>query len=117
GSDCIGDEKVQDAARAVHMEQFILQLGKGYQSEISENGTGLSVGQKQLIGFARALAFDRPILILDEATSSVDPQTEVLVREAAGKTMASRTALVIAHRLSTIQAMDKILVMHDGEIR
>ena len=117
GNRFITEDEVRTAACAVHMDEFILKLEKGYQSEISESGLGLSVGQKQLIGFARALAFDRPILILDEATSSIDPQTEIHVREAAGKTMAAKTALVIAHRLSTIQAMNKILVMHDGEIR
>lgn len=113
----ISEEKVREAARAAYMDEVILNLEKGYESEISENGLGLSVGQKQLMGFARALAFDRPILILDEATSSLDPRTEVHVREVAIRTMANRTALVIAHRLSTIQAMDKIVVIHDGTIR
>jgi ATP-binding cassette subfamily B multidrug efflux pump len=113
----ISEEKVRQAARAAYMDEVILKLEKGYESEVSENGLGLSVGQKQLMGFARALAFDRPILILDEATSSLDPRTEVHVREAARRTMANRTALVITHRLSTIQEMDKIMVMHDGTIR
>jgi ATP-binding cassette, subfamily B, multidrug efflux pump len=117
GNHFIHHEKVREAARAVYMDEFILKLEKGYASEISEGGAGLSVGQKQLIGFARALAFDRPILVLDEATSSLDPQTEIHVREAAARAMAGRTALVIAHRLSTIQAVNKILVMHDGTIR
>jgi ATP-binding cassette, subfamily B, multidrug efflux pump len=113
----ISEEKVREAARAAYMDEVILKLEKGYESEVSENGLGLSVGQKQLMGFARALAFDRPILILDEATSSLDPRTEAHVREAAIRTMANRTALVIAHRLSTIQEVDKIVVMHDGTIR
>lgn len=117
GNRFIPDEKVRTAARAARMDEFIRKLERGYQSEISGNGTGLSFGQKQLIGFARALAFDRPILIFDEATSSVDPGTETYVREAAGRVMADRTALVIAHRLLTVQAMDKILVMHGGSIR
>ncbi len=117
GNHRISEEQVRQAARAAHMDDVILKLEKGYESKISENGLGLSVGEKQLIGFARALAFDRPILILDEATSSLDPRTEVHVREVARKTMANRTALVIAHRLSTIQAMDKIIVMHDGMVR
>jgi ATP-binding cassette, subfamily B, multidrug efflux pump len=117
GNHHIGEEKVREAARAAYMDEVILKLEKGYASEISANGLNLSVGQKQLIGFARALAFDRPILILDEATSSLDPRTEVHVRQAARRTMSDRTALVIAHCLSTIQAMDKILVMHDGTIR
>jgi ATP-binding cassette, subfamily B, multidrug efflux pump len=113
----ISEEKVREAARAAYMDEVILKLEKGYESEVSENGLGLSVGQKQLMGFARALAFDRPILILDEATSSLDPRTEVHVREAARRTMANRTALVITHRLSMVQEMDKIVVMHDGTIR
>jgi ATP-binding cassette, subfamily B, multidrug efflux pump len=117
GNHRISHEKVRTAARSAHMEEFILSLEKGYQTEISGNGIGLSAGQKQLIGLARALVFDRPILILDEATSSVDPGTEVHVREAAAKAMTAKTALVIAHRVSTIQAMDKILVLHDGTIR
>jgi ATP-binding cassette, subfamily B, multidrug efflux pump len=116
GNHLISEEKVRDAARAAYMDEVILELEKGYESEISGNGLNLSVGQKQLIGFARALAFDRPILILDEATSSLDPRTEVHVQKVATRTMANRTALVIAHRLSTIQAMDKIVVMHDGTI-
>jgi ATP-binding cassette, subfamily B, multidrug efflux pump len=117
GNHLISAEKVREAARAANMDEVILKLENGYASEISRNGLSLSVGQKQLIGFARALAFDRPILILDEATSSLDPRTELHVREVATRTMANRTALVIAHRLSTIQAMDKIMVMHDGTIR
>lgn len=117
GNRLISEEKMREAARVAYMDEVIIKLEKGYESEISGNGFGLSVGQKQLIGFARALAFDRPILILDEATSSLDPRTEVHIRDAARKTMANRTALVIAHRLSTIQAMDKIVVMHDGTVR
>jgi len=117
GNHRVSHEKVTAAARAAHMEEFILSLEKGYQTEIAGNGVGLSAGQKQLIGLARALAFDRPVLILDEATSSVDPGTEVHVREAAGRAMTAKTALVIAHRVSTVQAMDKILVLHDGTIR
>ena len=117
GNRLISEEKVRESARAAYMDETILKLEKGYESEIFKNGLGLSVGQKQLIGFARALAFDRSILILDEATSSLDPQTEAHIREVATRAMAKRTALVIAHRLSTIQAMDKIVVMHDGTIR
>jgi ATP-binding cassette, subfamily B, multidrug efflux pump len=117
GNRLISEGKVREATRAAYIDDAILKLEKGYESEISKNGLGLSVGQKQLIGFARALAFDRSILILDEATSSLDPRTEAHIREVARKAMANRTALVIAHRLSTIQAMDKIVVMHDGTIR
>lgn len=117
GNHLISEEKVRKAAHAAYMDETILKMEKGYDSEISKDGLGLSVGQKQLIGFARALAFDRSILILDEATSSLDPRTEAHIREVATRAMANRTALVIAHRLSTIQAMDKIVVMHDGMIR
>lgn len=117
GNQGISAEKVRESARAAFMDDVILHLENGYESKISENGLALSAGQQQLIGFARALAFDRPILILDEATSSLDPQTEIHVREAARRTMGNRTALVIAHRLSTIQAMDRIVVMHDGTVR
>ena len=117
GNEEITDEMVRSAAREVHAEDFILKLRKGYQSELMERGSGLSVGQKQLIGFARALAFDRRVLILDEATSSIDTQTELVIRDAVERLMQGRTSLVIAHRLSTIQSVDKIVVMHKGEIR
>lgn len=117
GDQSISEEMVKSAARQVHLDKFIVELEKGYQYEVHERGAGLSVGQKQLVGFARALAFNRPILILDEATSSIDTRTEIQIRDAIGRIIASRTALVIAHRLSTIQAMDRILVMHKGEVR
>jgi ATP-binding cassette, subfamily B, multidrug efflux pump len=117
GNDSIPEMRVRAAARDVHLDASIARLENGYQSEVFEGGAGLSVGQKQLIGFARALALDRPILILDEATSSVDAQTEARIRDATQKIMAGRTAIVIAHRLSTIQSVDRILVMHNGEIR
>jgi ATP-binding cassette subfamily B protein len=84
---------------------------------LRERGAGLSVGQKQLISFARALAYDPPVLILDEATSSIDTETEILIRDAVERLMEGRTSLVVAHRLSTIQSVDKIIVMHKGEIR
>jgi ATP-binding cassette, subfamily B, multidrug efflux pump len=117
GNRSIPETRVRAAARDVHLEEFIVRLENGYQSEVFEGGAGLSVGQKQLVGFARALALDRPILILDEATSSVDTHTESQIREATQKIMAGRTALVIAHRLSTIRSVDRILVMHKGELR
>ena len=112
----ISEERVKAAAREVCLDEFIAKLPEGYQSEVRERGTDLSTGQKQLIGFARALAFDRPILILDEATSSIDANTESHICKVIPRIMAERTALVIAHRLSTIQAVDRILVMHQGEI-
>jgi ATP-binding cassette subfamily B protein len=117
GNPSISEEMVRMAAREVHLDQFVRKLPKGYQSEVSERGAGLSVGQKQLVSFARALAFNRSILILDEATSSIDPQMESLISDAVQRIMTGRTALVIAHRLSTIQSVDKIFVMHNGEIR
>ena len=89
----------------------------GYESEVRERGAGLSVGQKQLISFARALAFDPTILILDEATSSIDTETEQLIQQAVERVMEGRTSLVVAHRLSTIQKCDRIIVLHHGELR
>ena len=89
----------------------------GFEAEVRERGAGLSVGQKQLIAFARALAFDPRILILDEATSSVDTETEQLIQGALERLLAGRTSVVVAHRLSTIQKADRILVMHKGELR
>jgi ATP-binding cassette subfamily B protein len=117
GNSAIGDETVQRAAAAVHAERFIRQLPDGYQHKLGERGATLSVGQKQLLSFARALAFDPRILVLDEATSSVDTETEQLIRDALHVLMAGRTTLAIAHRLSTIQDMDKILVLHKGRVR
>ena len=89
----------------------------GYEAAVAERGSTLSVGQKQLLSFARALAFDPRVLILDEATSSVDTETELLIRDALAVLMAKRTTIAIAHRLSTIQDMDKILVLHKGTLR
>lgn len=113
----ISDDRVRWAAREVQAEQFIQRLPGGYQAEVRERGAGLSVGQKQLISFARALAFDPAILILDEATSSIDTETEQLIQRAIERVMRGRTSLVIAHRLSTIQNVDRIIVLHRGEIR
>jgi ATP-binding cassette subfamily B multidrug efflux pump len=113
----IPDERVREAARAVHAHDFIEALPKGYDTEVRERGATLSVGQKQLLSFARALAHDPRVLILDEATSSVDTETEALIQEALKVLLRGRTAIVIAHRLSTIQNVDEILVMHKGRIR
>ncbi len=101
----------------MHADSFIRQLKNEYRSAVAERGATLSVGQKQLLSFARALAFDPRILVLDEATSSVDTATELLIRDALHVLMAGRTTIAIAHRLSTIQDMDKILVLHKGELR
>src|SRR5262249_47453517 len=111
------DEDVWRAASAVHADAFINRLPQALASPVAERGSTLSVGQKQLLSFARALAFDPRILILDEATSSVDTETELLIRDALRTLMAGRTTIAIAHRLSTIQDMDKILVLHKGRLR
>lgn len=110
-------EKVTEAAKLVGADKFINLLPKKFDEEVKERGSTLSVGQKQLISFARALAYDPKILILDEATSSVDTETEILIQQAIERLLVGRTAIVIAHRLSTIQSADKIIVMHKGEIR
>jgi ATP-binding cassette subfamily B protein len=117
GNAGISDEQVRAAAAAVHADVFIERLAEGYASRVAERGSTLSVGQKQLLSFARALAFDPRILILDEATSSVDTETDLLIRDALTRLMAGRTTIAIAHRLSTIQDMDKILVLHKGVLR
>jgi ATP-binding cassette subfamily B protein len=117
GNAAITDEQVRRAAEAVHADSFINRLPATYSAPVAERGSTLSVGQKQLLSFARALAFDPRILILDEATSSVDTETELLIRDALNTLMAGRTTIAIAHRLSTIQDMDKILVLHKGVLR
>jgi len=113
----IPDERVKEAARAVHAHRFIEALPQGYATEVRERGATLSVGQKQLLSFARALAHDPRVLILDEATSSVDTETEALIQDALRVLLQGRTAIVIAHRLSTIQHVDEILVLHKGRVR
>ncbi|HQR38376.1 MAG TPA: ABC transporter ATP-binding protein [Blastocatellia bacterium] len=117
GNPDIDAGRVEQAAREVHADEFIRRLPEGYETRIHERGAGLSVGQKQLISFARALAYDPPILILDEATSSIDSETEMLIRDAVTRLMQGRTSVIIAHRLSTIQSVDKIIVLHKGELR
>lgn len=109
--------RVHQAARDVNADRFIDQFPDGYHQKVQERGTSLSVGQRQLLSFARALAADPDILVLDEATSNVDTETEMWIQEAVGKLMKIRTSIVIAHRLSTIQNADKILVLHRGEVR
>ena len=113
----ITEERVKWAAQEVSAEPFINRLHGGYQAEVKERGAGLSVGQKQLISFARALAFDPALLILDEATSSIDTETEQLIQQAIERVMRARTSIVVAHRLSTIQRARQIIVLHHGEIR
>jgi ATP-binding cassette subfamily B multidrug efflux pump len=109
-------ERVEEAARGVHADRFVRQLPLGYDEPVRERGNNLSVGQKQLLSFARALAFDPAVLVLDEATSSVDTETESLIQDALRRLLRGRTSIVIAHRLSTIVGADRILVMHHGRI-
>ena len=117
GTEGIDDEDVEKAAEDVNLADFIRTLPNGFNEEVRERGSTLSTGQKQLISFARALAHNPKILILDEATSSVDTETEFRVRDALSRMVEGRTSLVIAHRLSTIQRADKIIVMHKGQVR
>jgi ATP-binding cassette, subfamily B, multidrug efflux pump len=117
GTDWIRDEDIREAAEDVNLTDFIHHLPNTYKEEVHERGSTLSTGQKQLISFARALAHSPSILILDEATSSVDTETEFKVRDALGKMVEGRTSIVIAHRLSTVQRADKIIVMHKAQLR
>jgi ATP-binding cassette subfamily B multidrug efflux pump len=117
GTKSISDAVIEKAAEDVNLADFIRALPQGFKEEVRERGSTLSTGQKQLISFARALAHDPKILILDEATSSVDTETEVKVRDALNRMVEGRTSVVIAHRLSTIQRADKIIVMHKGQVR
>ncbi len=117
GNEAIDEAAVRRAVEAVHAAVFIERLPGGLEASVAERGSTLSAGQKQLLSFARALAFDPRVLILDEATSSVDTDTELLIRDALKVVMRGRTTLAIAHRLSTIQDMDHILVLHKGELR
>jgi ATP-binding cassette subfamily B protein len=117
GTARIQDADVEQAAEDVNLADFIRTLPAGFKEEVRERGSTLSTGQKQLISFARALAHSPKILILDEATSSVDTETEFRVRDALSRMVEGRTALIIAHRLSTVQRADKIMVMHKGQVR
>lgn len=117
GENKISLRQVEECARYVNADRFIKKLPHGYQEEVHERGTLLSVGQKQLLSFARVLVFDPKILILDEATSSIDTETEMLIQDALAKLLQHKTSIVIAHRLSTIKDVDRIIVMHRGRIR
>jgi ATP-binding cassette subfamily B multidrug efflux pump len=117
GTERIHNEHVAKAAEDVNLGDFVRSLPKGFNQEVRERGSTLSTGQKQLISFARALAHEPQILILDEATSSVDTETEFKVRDALSRMVEGRTSLIIAHRLSTVQRADKIIVMHKGQLR
>jgi ATP-binding cassette subfamily B protein len=117
GTSGISRKDVEHALDEIGLGEFIRSLSQGVETEVNERGSTLSVGQRQLISFARALAHNPRFLILDEATSSVDTKTELLIREALDRLLSGRTALVIAHRLSTIQHADRILVFHKGRLR
>src|SRR5262249_54604445 len=108
---------VRQAAVTVNAQRFIERLPHGFDEPVRERGSNLSTGQRQLLSFARALAYDPTILVLDEATSSVDTETELLIQHALEKLMRDRTAVVIAHRLSTIERADRIIVLQHGQIR
>ena len=116
GADRIGREEVRAAASRVGASAFIDRLEKGFEQPLGERGTSLSVGERQLVSFARALAFDPEILVLDEATSSVDSELEARIEQATDELLRGRTSLVIAHRLSTVQNADRIVVLHHGRV-
>ena len=116
-NDNITDAEIKEAARYVNADGFIEQLEHGYDEPVTERGATLSAGQRQLISFARTLAYDPAILVMDEATANIDTETEQLIQEALEKLMQNRTTIMVAHRLSTIQHADKIMVMHKGRIR
>jgi ATP-binding cassette subfamily B protein len=116
GNEEIDGERIREVARYINAERFIERLPKKYEENVGERGSSLSVGERQLLSFARALVYDPKILVLDEATSSVDTETEFLVQDALRKFMAGRTSIVIAHRLSTIRYVDRILVLHKGRV-
>jgi ABC-type multidrug transport system fused ATPase/permease subunit len=113
----VDEDRIRQAAGSVNAEKFIQRLPEGYHTKVGEGGEALSAGEKQLLAFARALYIDPKILILDEATSHVDPETERLIQEGLLRLLKGRTAIVIAHRLSTIQHADRIVVLHKGRVR
>jgi ATP-binding cassette subfamily B protein len=116
-NESITDEKVRSVAEYVNADVFIRKLPGGYDAKVTERGSTLSAGQRQLLAFARALAFNPSVLVLDEATSNIDTETEALIQDALPKLITGRTTIVIAHRLSTIQHADRIIVLHKGKIR
>ncbi len=117
GSDRIDEAGIEEALATIGADRFVDALPSGLDTRVGERGRSLSTGQKQLVAFARALAWNPPVLVLDEATSSVDSESEALIEEAVRRLMARRTSIVIAHRLSTIRRVDRILVLHHGEVR
>jgi ATP-binding cassette subfamily B protein len=109
-------ERVRAAAQRVHADGFISRLPAGYDEEVRERGSNFSMGERQLLSFARAVAFDPAVLVLDEATASVDPDTESKIQSALGEVLLGRTSIIIAHRLVTVRGVDRILVLHHGEL-
>ena len=109
-------EEIKQAARIVHADSFIEKMPAGYDAPVTERGSTLSAGQRQLLSFARTLAYQPSILVLDEATANIDTETESLITQALSRLMEGRTTIMVAHRLSTIQHADKIIVMHKGRI-
>ena len=116
GREDLGPEEIRRAAAAVEADRFVAKLPRGYATDLRERGANLSAGQRQLLSFARALAHGADVLVLDEATSSIDTETEALVQRGIHVLMQGKTSLVIAHRLSTIQDVDRIFVMHHGRV-
>jgi ATP-binding cassette subfamily B protein len=112
----LGAERIRRAAAAVEADRFVMSLPNGYATDLRERGANLSAGQRQLLSFARALAHGADVLVLDEATSSIDSETEALIQRGIHVLMEGKTSLVIAHRLSTIQDVDRIFVMHHGRV-
>jgi ATP-binding cassette subfamily B protein len=117
GDQKMGEENMREVARVVNAEKFIQRLPNGYRTKVGEGGEALSAGERQLLAFARALSINPKILILDEATSHVDPETERFIQEGLVRLLKGRTAIVVAHRLSTIQHADRIVVLHKGRVR
>jgi ATP-binding cassette subfamily B protein len=117
GDRSIPMERIEKAAHFANAESFIQRLPEGLHAQVRERGSNFSVGQRQLLSLARVLVFQPEILVMDEATSSVDTETELLIQDALDKVMKNRTCLVIAHRLSTIRNADRIIVMHHGQVR
>ena len=117
GNTDISDTDVREAAEFVNADSFIRKLENGYETAVMERGSTLSAGQRQLLSFARTLAFDPAILAMDEATANIDTETEALIQDAMERLMHGRTTIVVAHRLSTIQHADKIMVIHKGKLR
>lgn len=117
GDTSVSLERIEKAASVANADHFIRQLPDGYRAPVRERGSNFSAGQRQLLALARVLVFEPEILVMDEATSSVDTETEALIQDALEKVMRNRTCLLIAHRLSTIRHADRIMVLHHGEIR